>query len=435
MKKAMCVLAMLGAFAAISQPTGKENKEEVEIEIQGKKIIIEADDPSKLIGVDLNKLIADVYKQAAEIEKKRAETLERIDRQLAAGDITREEAEELKEQANERAEDSGEMLEDVMESWGEAYEARWEAWAEAYETKMEAWEVEMEARTEAGEPVPPMPPLPPLPGMKPTPPPVVMDTDSNKTVIINEDGIIIKRKNGSKEPFALRFDQEDTDDEPENKKIHRTGAYLDIHFLGFNQQLVDGSSALPSTGPQALNFWRSTSFAIGFGWKSRLGNPFSKFYIKYGLEMSAHNFRLTDNHVLALSQDSLNPGVVFEERNNVTNFNKSKYYISYFNIPVMFQMDFSEVGETDESFTVGLGGYGGIRMVAKRELEYTTNDFRELEEKAYDDFFTTRYRYGLMAQVGWNAFKVTASYDLNPFFEENRGPNYNMFNLALGLTL
>jgi hypothetical protein len=445
MKKVLLLGALLGMFSTFAQPV-EEKKEEVEIEIQGNKVIIETDDPSALSAVDLNKIIADVYRKAAEIEKQRALAHERISKQLAAGEITEEEAEELREQANERAEASAEVLEDAMEVWGESYESRWEAWAEEYEAKMEAWEDEVEARTEAGQPAPPMPPLPPMPSMgapgAPNGKTLKEKSDSNKTVIINEDGIIIRRKGNSDEPFALRFedledneDQEGDEDDEDKKNFDRTEFYTDIFFLGFNQQLTNGGGVIDAESDEALNFWKSTSFAFGMGWKTRIGNPYSKLHIKYGVELSAHNFRLTGNNQIGLSQDSLNPGVVFNERAGVTSFDKSKYYISYFNIPVMLQLDFSEVGERDESFTLGVGGYAGIRMKAKRELTYSTVDFKEVEEKSYADFYTNNIRYGAMAQVGWDAFKITASYDINPFFEEGRGPSYNMFNLAFGFTL
>ena len=102
----------------------------------------------------------------------------------------------------------------------------------------------------------------------------------------------------------------------------------------------------------------------------------------------------------------------------------------------MLQFDFSEAGDRDEAFTIGVGGYGGVRLMAKRELEYSPPVYRKVEEKAYDDFFTNQFRYGLMAQVGYKSFKVTASYDMNEFFRDNKGPGaYNMMNVTLGFSL
>jgi hypothetical protein len=444
MKKYVCtVLAALAMFGAYAQPTEKENtkEEEVEIEIDGNKVTIETDDLERLKGLDLNKILADVYKRSAEVEKQRALAMERIERQLAAGEISQEEAEELQEQANERAEESMEVMEDAMEDWGEAYEDQWEAWAEQLEARMEEWETQVESRGAAGVgDLPPMPPLPPLPGA-----PMGLDTNDDRTVIINDEGIIIRRKEGGEEPFALRFDdkndeekdifrldEDNDDDDDEPKSIDRTDGYLDLHF-GFNQQLRGGNALIAETSADALSFWKSTSFNIGTGWKTRLGNPYSKFYFKYGIDFSFHNFRLLDNNIIA--EDPTDQTTVFIEGGQENSYEKSKYFISYFNVPLMFQLDFSEVGEQDEAFTLGLGGYGGVRMQSKRELEYSNAAVRAVEEKTFDTFNTSRLRYGVMAQVGWDSFKITGSYDFNTFFEENRGPSYNMLNITLGLTI
>jgi hypothetical protein len=98
-------------------------------------------------------------------------------------------------------------------------------------------------------------------------------------------------------------------------------------------------------------------------------------------------------------------------------------------------LDFSEAGDRDEAFTFGLGGYAGIRLLAKTETEYNTAQYERVEVKVYDDFFTQQFRYGVMTQIGFDSFKITASYDLNEFFRSNKGPAYNMVNIGIGWTL
>lgn len=436
-KQVTTVLACLAMVCAFAQPTEKP-KDEVDVKVEGNRITIEADDLNNLKGIDLNKLLADVYKRSTEVEKQRANTYARIDRQLAAGEIDAEEASELKEDADERAEESLELMEDAMESYGDAYEARWEAWADEFEAKMDAWEVEMDAREGTSQPVPPMPQIPPIPQMTPKNGESAAMDDDDRTVIINEEGIKIKRKKGGEEPFALRFnenDDEDNDDQdkPEkSKKIDRTDGYFDIHF-GFNQQLRNGNALIAQANNDALDFWKSTSFNIGTGLKSRIGNPYSKFYIKYGIDLSFHNFRLEENNILQSNPTTDEPE--FVEGVSGNNYEKSKYFMSYVNLPVMFQLDFSEVGQRDEAFTLGAGGYVGIRWKTKTEVEFSNTVSDDVEVKNYDSFFTNRIRYGVMAQVGWESFKITASYDLNTFFEDGFGPNYNMLNLTLGFTI
>lgn len=213
-----------------------------------------------------------------------------------------------------------------------------------------------------------------------------------------------------------------------SKKLERTESYLDIGF-GFNQNLEDGQFLVQDI-PGETNFWKSSYFHLGTGGKTRLGNPYSKLYLKYGIDFSWNTFHPIGSDVLRRGDTAAFFGPVDTGQSYETN----KFSIAYFNVPVMFQLDFSEVGERDEAFTLGLGGYAGIRMRGKRELEYATPTFERVEEEVRDDFYTSQFRYGLMAEMGYGNFKLRAQYDLNPFFRESRGPAYNLASLGLTFT-
>lgn len=430
---AVALLLMVG-YAQAQTEESKQKQQEVEVEINDNQVIISADDVSSLSQLDLNKMIREVTAQTLKIQKQQRELMAQVERLEKSGEITAEEAEEMREGINEQTEQSMEVVGEMMEVWGEAYEERMEAWAEEYEAKMEVWENEVAGR-EQGMALPPLPPLPPLAGMPPAPPApessAKADTNKRKRVIISDEGVEVVPGEEGDMPFAFRFkDKEESNEEPKSKKIDRTDGYLDVNF-GFDQMITP--NGLISAGTtEELNFWKSTQFALGAGWKTRLGNPYSKLYLKYGIDFSWHNFRLTDDNILQTD----NNGVAFVDTiSGIENVEKSKYFISYFNIPVMLQLDFSEVGETDEAFTLGVGGYAGVRMKSKREVEYSNRDFKVVEEKAYGDFDTNKWRYGVMAQVGFDSWKITASYDLNSFFNKDTSPEYNMASIAIGLTL
>lgn len=409
---------------AMAQPETKK-KEEVEIEINGSTITIEADDLEKLSEVDLNTIIREVTERSIQIQRQQQELLAQVDKQLANSEISEEQADEMREMINEHTEESMEVIGELMEAWGENYGERMEVWAEEYEASMEEWEAEVEKRAEAGNFV--MPPLPPMPPMPQSPP-----AKKSQKIIINEDGIIIQKGDDGEEPFALKFDDEDDDsDAPSNepKSIDRTNGYFDINW-GFNQQLAGGESFI-TDGPEELDFWRSHEFNFGFGGKTRVGSPYSKFYVKWGGEFSFHGFRLLGNNSL---QRGPNDDAVIQMDSGKA-IDKSKYNIAYFNVPVMLQLDFSDVGEIDESFTLGVGGYAGVRLGAKRVLHYSTAQYNDIDEDIKGDFNTNQFRYGVMAQIGWDAFKLTAKYDLNSFFKDGKGPDYQMASLTFGFTL
>lgn len=419
----MC-LALTYAWA---QPEDEKKREEVEIEINGSTITIEADDLERLSEVDLNTIVAAVTERSLQIQRQQRQLLAQVDRQLANGEITEEQASEMREMINEHTEESMEVIGELMEAWGENYEERMEVWADEYEASMEAWEDEVDARAEEGNFVmPPLPPMPPMPQSAPK--------KRTQKIIINEEGIIVQKGEDGEEPFALRFEDEEEDEDGEDpsnesRSIDRTNGYFDINW-GFNQQLAGGESFI-TDGPEELDFWRSHEFNFGFGGKTRIGSPYSKLYVKWGGEFSFHGFRLLGNN--SLQRDANDDAVI--QMDTGKSIDKSKYNISYFNVPVMLQLDFSDVGDIDESFTLGVGGYAGVRLSSRRVLHYSTAQYNEIEENIKGDFNTNQFRYGVMAQVGWDAFKLTAKYDLNQFFKDGQGPDYQVASITLGFTL
>lgn len=421
------ILAFGVAKAQVENP-----QDSVEIEIEGNKITLEADNLAKLSTLDLNKIIREVLAKTSEIKSKQKELLQNVDAQERAGEISAEEAEEKRDEINENAEESMEQVEEMMESWGEAYGEKWESWAEEFEEKMEDWESQVEANEEAGE-VPPMPVLPPFPDAT-----APLDTNKKKKpqkIIISEDGITIKDGEEGDRPFALEFDGDvldDDDDDNKTDKIKRTEGYSDINF-GFNQLLEDGQYQVIDE-PAEQKFWKSTTFELGGGWKTRIGSPYSKMYLKYGGEFSWHNFRLKGNNVIS-KEAGANTGALFSADSN--SISKSKFEIVYFNIPVMLQLDLSALGDIDESFTLGVGGYGGVRLTSRRRLEYNDFEGSTVKSEIKNDFYSNPFRYGAMAQIGWGSFKITAKYDFSTFFEIDKDFNkdFQMASIAIGWTL
>lgn len=64
---------------AMAQPETKK-KEEVEIEINGSTITIEADDLEKLSEVDLNTIIREVTERSIQIQRQQQELLAQVDK-------------------------------------------------------------------------------------------------------------------------------------------------------------------------------------------------------------------------------------------------------------------------------------------------------------------------------------------------------------------
>jgi len=428
MKKSIAVALLMAFGFGVSAQSDTTARKKIEIQIEQNTLAFDANED--LSQGDMMAMIGFATENVAKLQANHQRIVAMIESERAAGKLSDEEADELLDRAEDSFESSMETFEEIMENWGEAYGERMEAWAEGFERNMESWAAEMERQAEGDSSMlgkaPLMPPMPPMPPMAEMP----SDTGKRK-IIVSPEGIIIGDEeiviDENIEIDGIEFFNKGG--RKESRSISRTEDYFDIAY-GFNQQLEDGQFIIENV-PGELDFWRSNSFNIGFGYKTRIGNPYSKLYIKYGIDFSWHNFALTGQNILETSADSsfyLNTGTTIE-------YDKNEYDIAYFNVPLMLQLDFSKSGDRDESWTIGVGGYGGVRMFAERELEYSASPYNSVEEEAKADFFTNQFRYGALAQIGYGSFKITASYDLNEFFEPNKGPgNYNMANVSLGFT-
>lgn len=435
MKKPL-ILALTLAFIGFGAQAQNDSnaRRSVEIQIEANTITFDADD-SKLDKGDLATMIGFATQEVGKMQVKQQRILAKIDQLEAQGKLSEEEADELRDKAEDNFEEGMEHFEEVMEQWGEAYGERMEKWAEKFAQGMESWGEEMELSLENDSTMsstPPVPPVPPLPNMSGESNDSTEVFPVKKKIVISKEGVILRDNEDNEEEVSeMEFEFKDLFDQgkrKKSKKIKRTGDYFDIG-IGFNQQLEDRRYLVEDIAGQ-LDFWESISFNIGYGAKTRIGNPYSKVYVKYGVDFSWHNFHLKGNEMLTNDGSA----ATFEIAPDILGFKENKYYIAYFNIPVMLQLDFSEAGEHNDSFTFGLGGYAGIRLLAKTEAEYNNAQYERVEVKVYDDFFTQQFRYGVMTQIGFDSFQVTTSFDLNEFFRVNKGPAYNMVNLSIGWT-
>ena len=437
MKKLAGALLIVLPLMGIAQPSDTIKKQkDVEIEINDTKVIIEAEDLEGLSQMDLNNIVNEAARMAMTIQQQHEALTAQVDQQLAQGEITQEEAARRKEAINERTSESMELVGEVLENWGERYEERMELWEEEFEASIEAWEEEVEARAERGEyTFPPLPPVPPVPPMGNDQRKITVEGDSSRMVIIDEEGIRIQKSEDGEEPFALRWEEEEeeyetSDDDDRDYSGSATEGYGDIHF-GFVQMLSGGTEFITS-GDQELNFFRSNEFNIGFGGKTRIGREASPLYVKYGLEIAWFDFVLRNSATyIQKFQDSV--AIAPDPADNIRP-SRSKYKTVYFNVPVMLQLDFSGANSRDEGFTLGVGGYAGIRAGFKRKMTYSSDVVNDAEEVLKDPFFSNQYRYGVMGQIGFGSFKITSKYDLNSFFQDGRGPDYQMASITVGYT-
>ena len=217
------------------------------------------------------------------------------------------------------------------------------------------------------------------------------------------------------------------DEERRKEDSKRTRMVIDFH--GGVNLLLDDKGKLPENSAR-LDEWKSNVWELGFSGKTRM---VGKSYVKYGLSFSWHDWTLRGKNII--DKDFLgNRQVVFLESGY--NVKHSEWRSMFMNLPVMLQLDFSREG-TDKGLTIGAGGYGGVRLYTLRELRYEDLNNESNWEYNYNNYFMNSWRYGLMAQLGYGSFKLTAQYDMNPLFRtknESVDGNWNNWCFTLGWT-
>ena len=80
---------------------------------------------------------------------------------------------------------------------------------------------------------------------------------------------------------------------------------------------------------------------------------------------------------------------------------------------------------THESFRIGFGGYVGINVKEKQILKYN-EDGHKVRHKEKGDFNVNDFVYGVSAYIGYGQVSLYAKYDLQPLFSDNDVDHNNL---------
>lgn len=188
------------------------------------------------------------------------------------------------------------------------------------------------------------------------------------------------------------------------------------NYLNEDNQFPDNDNAEYSVDP--LTSW---TYGINSVHEVKL-NPYVRLNFQFGLQW--YNFAMADSkyQIVKLEQevDFVDTSVSRPEINP----ERSKMNITYLNVnfvPMIY------TGKSSSSFRFGAGPYAGYRIGSKSKFKYDDDG----KDKIKNNLHLNSWRYGLKAQVGWKGVDLFATYDLNPLFIENRGPELNAFSFGI----
>ena len=380
----------LSASASTYNPLGttltETDTNEVQVEIEG------IDPDSGLVSA-LSEIIAVSTQEAIKLAARIAE----VEALVEAGSLTEEEGE-----ARIEALEAG--FEAKMERFGESMEA----WSDEFSDKMDAWSEEFSKKWEQ------------------------RNEDLEKSI---EDGV------GGELDIKLDFDQEESDateaPEASKKKKHNKTRFdiFEFHF-GLNSfRDVAGNSSMTEG---MLSQWESLGTRVVFGNKHKIGGASSPLVLQTGFAFETIGFSFTGDKTL-VKVDPTNSGASatteIQDVVGVTDIRRNRFGQTYFELPVMLHLDFSSRGKVDDSFSIGVGAFAGVRMASSNLVQGSDSEGSRIQIRTRNDYNSNLFRYGIQGQVGYKSWKVTGRLDARPFFQEGAfNEEVYVGSLALGLS-
>ncbi|WP_373057084.1 hypothetical protein [Zunongwangia sp. H14] len=248
----------------------------------------------------------------------------------------------------------------------------------------------------------------------------------------NEENTAFEEDNNHK-TWTFTWGSDKDEDSNENDDDHyysRTVSEL-VVAAGLNNALMEGQSIEDSD----FKIGGSRFFEIGWAWKTRVFEKSNWLRFKYGVSFQFNGLKPTDNRYYVEDEDETYLAEFeqdlkkskFRMDNLVVpvhfEFGPSKKYESYRGVKF----------STDKMFKLGLGGYAGFNIGERQKLKYELNG-DDRKEKLKDDYNTNDFIYGLSAYIGIGNTSLYAKYDLNPIFSDPN-PELNNVSLGLRFDL
>jgi hypothetical protein len=146
-----------------------------------------------------------------------------------------------------------------------------------------------------------------------------------------------------------------------------------------------------------------------------------------GMGLQFKSYRLEQNTTIErLENGRIEPQTLYFEQNQ-----KSKLSIVSLMVPLLAEVQFPLNHYKNRLYISG-GAFGGIRLDSHTKIKYRVEGKKE-KLKTPGHYSLQDFNYGLMVRAGYRWVNVFATYELVPFFKENKGPE--LTPVTFGITL
>jgi len=224
--------------------------------------------------------------------------------------------------------------------------------------------------------------------------------------------------------FGIRYS-----DKKEPKPVvydRRTYSDLVLAF-GINNAIIDGQSL----GDSPYELGGSRFFELGVSWRTRVFKNTNFMRINYGLSLQFNGLQPKDNQYFVAD----GPETTLETFD--VDLRKAKLRMDNLVVPVYFEFGPSKFTETERKirysirnqFRIGFGGFAGFNIGSRQKLKYDRNGER-VKDKLKRGYNTSDFIYGVGAYVGIDGVLLYTKYDLNPIFQD---ASIDQRNISFGL--
>jgi hypothetical protein len=238
----------------------------------------------------------------------------------------------------------------------------------------------------------------------------------------NLDGLRIEIGKGEE---SYEFDKSGIYIGPQHKSIPKTfdrRTTSDLVFaIGFNNAIIEGESL--SDSPYKLG--GSGFVELGWAWKTRVFNNTNAVRLKYGLSVQWNKLDIKDNQILVVSLEQ-NPFELKKSKFRTTNIVVPIHF--EFGPSKKIERDTYFRYSTYNKFKIGIGGYAGLNIASMHKVKYSLNGDNQKDKET--GFNTTPFVYGLSSYVSFGNVALYAKYDLSPLFKDQV---VDQNNISLGL--
>jgi hypothetical protein len=241
----------------------------------------------------------------------------------------------------------------------------------------------------------------------------------------DEDGLVFRIGGNKDEKENFIYFGKRRYDKP-RKYDRRTSSDMVLAF-GLNNAIIEGENF--DDTPYKIG--GSRFFEIGWAWKTRVFENSNFLRIKYGYSFQINGLKPKDNMYFTQNGDE----TMLEEFSS--ELKKSKLSITNLVFPVHFEFGPSRRIDrenyfrysTRNQFKIGIGGYAGFNIGTRQKLKYSV-DGEKVKDKMKKSFNATSLVYGLSGYIAFDDTALYVKYDLSPIFKDQ---TVKQNNISLGV--